>query len=163
MLAGGDAAARHPVQAAAGFLAQLDCLPDVMLPPFGFSKRYRSAEELLRKRVRTFSTTSVGRLFDAAAALVGFTREVTFEGQAAMWLEHMARNISIAEPYPFPFANCELDFRPLLQCVARDRLLGRDVNEIARAFQRGIARGLADAVTQLCPISERATVRGSEV
>jgi hydrogenase maturation protein HypF len=41
----------------------------------------------------------------------------------------------------------ELDFRPLLQAVAQDRIRGRNVTEIARAFQRGIAQGLRDAVT----------------
>ena len=35
-LAGGDAAARHPVQAAAGFLEQLPGLPDLTRPPFAF-------------------------------------------------------------------------------------------------------------------------------
>ena len=39
-LAGGDAAARSPVQAAAGFLAQLDGLPDLTAPPFSFGPRY---------------------------------------------------------------------------------------------------------------------------
>ncbi|MFZ0955992.1 MAG: carbamoyltransferase HypF, partial [Candidatus Sulfotelmatobacter sp.] len=43
VLAGGDAAARYPVQAAAGFLAQLDELPDVFAAPFSFSERYRMA------------------------------------------------------------------------------------------------------------------------
>ena len=85
-LPGGDAAARYPVQAASGFLAQLqlDGLPDLTAAPFGFPERYKNALELIRRDVRTFSTTSVGRLFDAAAALLGFTREITFEGQAAM-------------------------------------------------------------------------------
>jgi hydrogenase maturation protein HypF len=145
-LAGGDAAARYPVQAAAGFLAQVDELPDVFAAPFGFSERYRMATELIRKDVRTFTTTSVGRLFDAVAALLGFTREVTFEGQAAIWIEQLARGAPLTEPYPLPFIDNELDFRPLLLAVARDRARGRDAREIPRAFQRGIAEGLRDAL-----------------
>ncbi|MGO9124892.1 MAG: carbamoyltransferase HypF [Terriglobales bacterium] len=148
-LAGGDAAAEFPVQAAAGFLAQLDDVPDFTAPPFGFSGRYRNAMELVRKGVRAFTTTSVGRLFDAAAALLGFTREVTFEGQAAMWLERLARSAPLVEPYPFPFIGEELDFRPLLRAVVEDRLRGRDVRETARSFQRGIAQGLWDAVNMV--------------
>jgi hydrogenase maturation protein HypF len=81
-LPGGDAAAQHPVQAAAGFLAQVEELPDLSRPPFSFPHRYQTALQLVHKNVRTFPTTSVGRLFDAAAALLGFTREITFEGQA---------------------------------------------------------------------------------
>jgi hydrogenase maturation protein HypF len=148
-LAGGDAATQHPVQAAAGFLAQVPGLPDLKAGPFFFPERYESAMELIRKDVRTFATTSVGRLFDAAAALLGFTREVTFEGQAAMWLEHLARRASIAEAYPFPFEDAELDFRPLLECVAHDRIRGRNPSEIARSFQRGIASGLWNAIKML--------------
>ena len=113
-LPGGDAAAQYPVQAAAGFLAQLDDLPDLMAAPFRFPERYQNALALIHKDVRTFATTSVGRLFDAAAALLGFTREVTFEGQAAMWLEQLARGAAWEEAYPFPYAGGELDFRPLL-------------------------------------------------
>ena len=149
-LAGGDAAARHPVQAAAGFLAQAADLPDLSAAPFSFSERYENAADLLRKDIRTFATTSAGRLFDVAAALLGFTSEVTFEGQAAIWLEHLARKTRRAEAYPFPFVNGELDFRPLLQGVIGDRFLGREPTCIARAFHRGVAQGLADAATQLC-------------
>ena len=146
MLAGGDAAAQFPVQAAAGFLAQLDLATDFTVPPFGFPARYRSALELIHKGIRTFATTSMGRLFDAAAALLGFTREITFEGQAAMWLEQLARSAPLSQPYPFPFTGGELDFRPLLRAVVEDRVSGRDGREIARSFQRGIAQGLQDAL-----------------
>ena len=149
-LAGGDAAARHPVQAAAGFLAQLDGLPNVLARPFTFPGRYRGALELVRKDVRTFATTSGGRLFDAAASLLGFTREITFEGQAAIWLEQLARCAPVTEPYSFPLVGEELDFRPLLLAVARDRVCGRDVRQIARAFHRGVAQGLYDALRIIC-------------
>ncbi len=148
-LAGGDAAAQYPVQAAAGFLAQIEGLPPLHESPFSFPARYQQAAELVRKQVRTFSTTSTGRLFDAAAALLGFTREITFEGQAAMWLEQLARTSEPVDPYPFPFAGDELDFRPLLRALADDRLHGRNPSEIARAFQRGVAQGLADAIREL--------------
>ena len=158
VLAGGDAAAHHPVQAAAGFLAQVDGLPDMTADPFAFAGRYTEARGLVCKGVRTFTTTSMGRLFDAAAALLGFTREVTFEGQAAIWVEQLARGGTTSEPYPFPFLDYELDFRPLLRRLAWDRFRGRDSREIARAFQRGVARGLCDSVTTLCQTSKTDTI-----
>ncbi|HTB13349.1 MAG TPA: carbamoyltransferase HypF [Bryobacteraceae bacterium] len=140
-LPGGDAAARYPVQASAGFLSQIDDLPDLNAAPFLFPLRYHQSLELVRKNTRTFETTSVGRLFDTAAALLGFTREATFEGQAAVWLEHISRTAE-AEPYPFP----DLDFRPLLSALAADRLKGREVAQCARAFHRGVATGLCDKI-----------------
>jgi hydrogenase maturation protein HypF len=172
-LPGGDAAARFPVQAAAGFLEQMQIedLPDLLAAPFHFDGRYTAAQTLVRKGLRSFATTSMGRLFDTAAALLGFTRAVTFEGQAAMWLEQIARTASNQDAYPFPLVRTEmtrnemastemtsnamtanetnaeeLDFRPLLQAVVRDRLRGRAPREIARAFQRGIALGLSEAL-----------------
>jgi hydrogenase maturation protein HypF len=149
-LPGGDAAAQHPVQAAAGFLEQIEGLPDVTAAPFDFPARYRHALELVKKRVRSFTTTSIGRLFDSAAALLGFTRPITFEGQAAMWVESLAREANAVEAYPFPLADGELDFRPLLLALAEDRKRGRSSNQSARAFQLGIATGVRDAATALC-------------
>ena len=95
--------AHYPVQAAAGFLTQVDGLPDMLSAPFDFPARFSDAMELVRKEVRTFTTTSVGRLFDTAAALLGFTRQVTFEGQAAIWVEQLARSATMTEPYALPF------------------------------------------------------------
>ena len=147
-LVGGDAAARHPVQAAVGFLAQLDALPDLEGGPFRFPPRYRQARALLDRGARVFRTTSAGRLFDTAAALLGFTRSLTFEGQAAIWLEHRARAAGPVDPYPFPFDG-ELDFRPLLAAVVDDRRAGRPVEAIARAFHEGLAAGLVEAAAAL--------------
>jgi hydrogenase maturation protein HypF len=152
VLPGGDAAASYPVQAAAGFLAQLNELPDMSAASFSFPSRYHDASQLVRTNVRCFQTTSIGRLFDAAAALLGFTREITFEGQAAMWLERLAGRSATTDAYPFPFVNDQLDFRPVLEGVIRDRMLGRNISEIARAFQRGIAQGLAAAVVGLARV-----------
>ena len=157
-LAGGDAAAQNPIQAAAGFLAQVEDLADVTLPPFSFPKRYRDSLELVQKNVRCFATTSVGRLFDTAAALLGFTRPISFEGQAAIWLEQLARKAMSTDYYPFPFDGKELDFRPLLRALAEDRRQGRDLAEIARAFHLGIATGLFESLTTICKVHSVDTI-----
>lgn len=157
-LPGGDAAAQHPVQAAAGFLIQIDELPDLNASPFCFPRRFDASLQLARKALRTFPTTSMGRLFDTAAALLGYTRAISFEGQAAIWLEQLARRAGSMEPYPFPFLGDELDFRPLLKSIIQDRLRGRAVSEIARAFQRGIAQGLCSAIEALCETRGNDTV-----
>lgn len=149
-LPGGDAAAQYPVQAAAGFLSQLDVVHDFCAPPFNFPLRYRQALALVEKDVRSFATTSVGRLFDTAAALLGFTRESTFEGQAAIWLEQLAWGAATDESYPFPFTGGELDFRPLLLAVVEARLSHCPTANIARAFHRGLARGLTGAIADIC-------------
>jgi hydrogenase maturation protein HypF len=157
-LPGGDAAARYPVQCAAGFLSQLEDVPEFEAPPFCFPSRYRASLELLRKKVRTFETTSVGRLFDTAAALLGFTREISFEGQAAMWLEHIAQSTSDCEAYAFPLDGDNLDFRPLLENIICDRLRSRPQPEIARAFHLGLASGLYKVAVRLCETHSVGTV-----
>jgi hydrogenase maturation protein HypF len=151
VLPGGDAAARHPVQAAAGFLSQLDEVGDLEAPPFCFPERYRQACAVVRSGIRTFPTTSAGRLFDTVAALVGFTRPITFEGQAAMWLEHRAReaqdDVGLVPPR---FAAGVLDWRPTLSGVLRARRAGIACSAIARAFHRALAVSVAAAIRSLC-------------
>ncbi|MEO8577731.1 MAG: carbamoyltransferase HypF [Gemmatimonadales bacterium] len=160
-LVGGDAAAQYPVQAATGFLGQLDSLPDLERDPFGFPTRYRHSVQLMNTGTRTFTTTSAGRLFDAVAAVLGFTREITFEGQAAIWLEQIARKSAATEAYDFPFQDGELDFRPLIGAVVADRQRGRDVRDIARSFHAGVATGLYHAIVETCEKHDVETVVAS--
>jgi hydrogenase maturation protein HypF len=148
-LPGGDAAAQFPVQAAAGFLAQLEDLPDLGRPPFHFPDRFRDSLELVQKNVRTFPTTSVGRLFDTAAALIGFTRPISYEGQAAIWLEQLARTASNTGFYPLPFDQNVLDWRYALRAIINERIQGRPPAEIARSFQRSVAVGLTRAIHEV--------------
>lgn len=149
-LAGGDAAAQFPVQAAAGFLEQNDRDFDFATAPFEFPDRFQKARQLLASGTRSFNTTSAGRLFDTVAALLGFTREITFEGQAAIWVEQVARKSATTVSYDFPLIDGELDFRPLLAGVITDRHRGVAIGDIARAFHNGFTRGLADAVIDTC-------------
>jgi hydrogenase maturation factor HypF (carbamoyltransferase family) len=149
-LPGGDAAARCPVQAAAGFLADVDSLPDLTAAPFCFPTRYRQAGELTRSGLRTFTTTSAGRLFDSAAALLGFTDEIQYEGQAAVWLEQLAWRAPARDPLPFHVGEAHIDFRPTLREMIERRIAGEDETVLARAFHEAIAAGIAVTAHRLC-------------
>lgn len=154
----GEAAFRFPVQAAAGFVwghPELGDVEDFKMAPFYFAERFVAACERLRRGVGVAPEASMDRLLDAAAALLGFTRDVTFAGQAAMWLEQIARQSSNVRPYPMPLCYGELDYVPPLSCVVGDRRAGRDVREIARAFQRGVTRAIAEATGELYELGVR--------
>ena len=149
LLVGGDAAAQYPVQAAAGFLSELDGLPDLQAEPFHFPARYARALKLVKSNSRCFVTTSVGRLFDTVAALLGFTRKITFEGQAAIAVEQMAAQSAEVDGYEFLFAGGELDFRPSLRQIVEARIQNCDISQIARAFHQGLANGLTEALAAI--------------
>ncbi len=149
-LPGGDACARYPVQAAAGILGESDDLPDLMAAPFWFPARYGHARRLARAGFRTFPSTSAGRLFDSAAALLGFTTEVEYEGQAAVWLEQLAWGSPTCAPLPFHISDDGLDFRPALHAMARRRRECGDEPSLARAFHDAIASGIVRMSVALC-------------
>jgi len=149
-LAGSDAAAAYPVQAAAGFLAQVEPSADLTAPPFSFPGRYRQALALGRAGLRVHQSTSAGRLFDTVAALAGFTRPITFEGQAAMWLEHLARRAAADQrALPCTFIDGEIDWRDTLAAAIAMRARGGDPAIVARAFHRGLARAIVAACLEL--------------
>jgi hydrogenase maturation protein HypF len=156
-LPGGDAAAVWPVQAAAGFVAQLENVPE-LAQTFGLPSRYHQARKLVDSKLRTFTTTSAGRLFDAVAALLGFTEQVTFEAQSALWLEYEATRADGALVVPFEYADGQLDWRPALRAVIEARLEGQTVAAIAHGFHAGLAKGISQGVATLCAEHQVRTV-----
>ncbi len=130
-------------------------LPDLTPTPVSLSRALRAVARSLSQRRADFRLPPAGRLFDTAAALLGFTRPISFEGQAAMWLEHLARGYAdTAGAYPFPLDGEELDFRPLLQAVIEIGCAADDPGAIARAFHRGVAQGLSHAVRRDARLSD---------
>jgi hypothetical protein len=71
---------------------------------------------------------------------------VTFEGQAAIWLEHFARGAEPCDLASMTVVDGELDWRPLVAALVAARARGADPRALARGFHRMLAQGLADAI-----------------
>jgi hydrogenase maturation protein HypF len=143
---GGDAAARHPAQALAGYLHTEEGVAALLAAPVEMPRRYFDAVQMVRHGVRCFETTSAGRLFDAAAAVCGFVRPISFEGQAAIWLEQAAR---LASGSPDPVRDPSLDPAGLLLALIAHRTAGVGVREAALWFHRSLAASVAARATGL--------------
>ena len=87
-LPGSEAAVREPWRSAASCLYQFGYEPDI--PGDIPAEKLRMAVEMLEKGINSPQTSSMGRLFDAVASLAGIKAVNSFEGQAAIELEHAA-------------------------------------------------------------------------
>ena len=146
-LPGGDAAAREPRRCALGVLWEMEgerCLARAGLPPIdSFSAPERSAlGAMLARGTRAPRTTSAGRLFDAVSSLLGIRQRTSFEGQAAMQLEHVA-DPGEAGAYPLPLVGSELDWGPLVEDLLEDRRRGAGPGAMSARFHGALAEGIA--------------------
>jgi hydrogenase maturation protein HypF len=118
-LTGGDAAGREPWRSAAALLWQTghDWQPQ--------TETATLARQAWEKRIGTAQTSSVGRLFDAAATLTLGLETASFEGQGPMMLEAIAAEVEEAIALPLAPDEAGLlrtDWGPLLAMLTNDVL-----------------------------------------
>ncbi|MGI9643331.1 MAG: carbamoyltransferase HypF [Acidimicrobiia bacterium] len=152
-LPGGEAAVREPRRCAAGVLAELDVdlTPEIPGLESFTENEVALIESMLAKDINSPTTTSAGRLFDAAAAIAGLASVSSFEGHGAMALEYIASDAS-STPYPMKVIRTEgplvLDWEPMIRAMLADVEAGTATATIARRFHEGLIQGIV-AVARL--------------
>jgi hydrogenase maturation protein HypF len=145
-LPGGDAAVREPRRSALGVLHELGISPDGL----GFTP----AEQLtltraMEKGINTLRTSSAGRLFDAAAALLGICHKSSYEGHAAMLLQAAAEQSKPSDlsdvPLTTPTAS-SLDWAPLIHDLLAAIYRGDPIPLIAARFHQALVELICAAV-----------------
>jgi hydrogenase maturation protein HypF len=150
-LPGGERAIRQPWRMACAWLSLAVGAPPALPRALQGAVSERSWEqvaELARTGVASPVTTSMGRLFDAVAALCGLRVEVNYEGQAAIELEAACEETSLP-PYPLPLDGSGelliLDPRPTIEAVAADVERGAPVGLVAARFHAAVAEAAVAA------------------
>jgi hydrogenase maturation protein HypF len=157
-LPGGEQAVRQPWRMAAVYLSQAydkDFLGlDVPFVHQLDRSKWHVLAQMIARGINCPPTSSLGRLFDAVAALVGLRNEVLFEGQAAIELEMLARehegDICKGQSVIYPFMikmrdniPARLDVAPMFRAIVNNIQEGVPASEIADRFHRSIAELLA--------------------
>ncbi|HKG17759.1 MAG TPA: carbamoyltransferase HypF [Solirubrobacteraceae bacterium] len=155
-LPGGDAAVRQPWRMACAWLVAAgdeDPRPPAALAGAVDPEAWAKVAALARTGLSSPPTTSMGRLFDAVAALCGLRAEVNYEGQAAIELEAACGPFEQVA-YPLPVLEKEgglvLDARPTIRALVDE--LSRDVSVPAAAarFHNAVATATAAACRLIC-------------
>ena len=155
-LPGGEAAVREPRRAALGVLAEAvgqNAFEENWLAPVrDFSASELSLiQQMLAKGLNAPATSSVGRLFDAVASLVGLRQRGSFEGQAAMELEFAVRP-GVEETYPFMVNEAAprvVDWTPMLRAILSDLEQGQEAGVISAKFHNTLTEIIVSVARQI--------------
>jgi hydrogenase maturation protein HypF len=145
-LPGGDRAAREPWRMACSWLVAATGPDPARAPALNVDEAaWAAVAHMADTGFSAPLTTSMGRLFDAVAALCGVRMVTTYEGQAAIELEAIADR-SQCGIYEVPIdADGRLDARPMILDVLSDLSDGTPAAVVSARFHRSIAAATAAA------------------
>ncbi|MEK6675811.1 MAG: carbamoyltransferase HypF [Planctomycetota bacterium] len=137
-LPGGEKAIKEPRRAALGLLyAMIGCEAEKHARAWFAKSEWKAILGMLSRSVNCPRTTSMGRLFDAVAAIIGVRTVDRFEGQAAMELQFAAEEVAHADPYPFSLCKgdfAQADWEPMIREIVSDVTVGAPTGVIAAKF-----------------------------
>ena len=161
-LPGGEAAIREPWRMACAWLAVATGEASPAIPSSIAAavdeRSWLGVCELAATGLNSPPTTSMGRLFDAVAALCGIRPRVNYEGQAAVELEGIS-DPAERDAYPLPLIDggertgstgpLILDARETVRAIASDLADGEPAERIGGRFHESLAHATAAASERL--------------
>lgn len=149
-LPGGDAAIKYPKKIAAGYLWKAGIEWQDNIPSIAALSAHEQGVlfSQLEKQINCPLTSSIGRLFDAVASLIGLRQQVNYEAQAAIELENSIDPL-VKDAYIFEIDGRVINPFPVLNAVLHDFLNHKSIGEISAKFHNGICRLILDLCTEM--------------
>jgi len=149
-LPGGDASIKKPARTALALLWSLGIEWDERLAPVAEfnQEEQKLLHAQLEKKINTPMTSSMGRLFDAAAALAAVRQIVNYEGQAAIEFEALA-DPDEAGSYSFGLNQNEVEVRSGIESLIKDVKAGVHTSKISARFHNGLAEMIRMTVNKM--------------
>ena len=149
-LPGGDAAIKRPARTALALLWALGLeWDDLLLPCQDLAYEERMALRIqMENGLNTVQTSSLGRLFDATAALAGIRQQVNYEAQAAIEFESVLEE-SESQGYHFEIQNGIVDTKPVITSLLVDIQNGVSVPSLSARFHNGVAEMVREVCRQI--------------
>jgi len=149
-LPGGDAAIKKPARTALALLWSLGMdWDDRLVPVTAFCAEDRTTlRTQLERKINTPMTSSMGRLFDAAAALAGGRQSVNYEAQAAIEFEALA-NPDEDGVYSFKWEQAEIRVGSAIESMIADMLSGVPIPTVSAKFHNGLSQLALEICQQL--------------
>ncbi|RJR17713.1 MAG: carbamoyltransferase HypF [Nitrospiraceae bacterium] len=140
-LPGGDRAVSEPRRTALSLLYETfgDSAEQLALVPFSPEER-SFLTNMLHRNINSPATTSMGRLFDGVASLIGLRHRVSYHAQAAVELEQLAFRSDEISAYPFTVENGVIDQRSVIEMIVHDIRAAAPKEVISRKFHNTIVK-----------------------
>jgi len=106
--------------------------------------------QMIKKGVNSPLTTSMGRLFDGIASIIGLRQRASYHAQSAIEIEELSLTSDIVDAYPFVIDGEEIDWRPMIKCIVADLCSGSDRGDIARRFHNTVVEIVIGISKRLC-------------
>ncbi len=148
---GGEQAIKEPWRCASSYLYALGYDPAKIIKGVD-NEKIEVVKQALNSKINCFLSSSIGRLFDAAAALCGIRNNISYDGQAAIELENVI-DYEVKESYLYNIKEengiFNIQYKSIIEGILGDIQKKELISKMSSKFHNSLIKASCDLVCKL--------------